>query len=254
MSLNKKRYELFARFFEKPTRESLRELLKKNTGETDYLDFKGEWPEYTKLAKHVLAFSNSGGGALIIGVKSKEKDDGTKDGTLEAAGITKIIDKSEISKALNKYVPTDVVFEIIDFSFDDSEYPTIKGKKFQVMLVEYDPKLLPILSLKEGKDIKPNVVYVRRGTSSDEANHEELQKIINERIETGYSSKHLLELSDHLGQLKTLYINRGSRLYVGSAIIKLMGAYDGTDAFMSFVDDLIKRKKRKIEEVLDLIK
>ena len=183
---------------------------------------------------------------MIFGVKE------TKDGTLEAVGIPKILDKSEICKKINNYVPTCVVYDVIDFHYKNSEYPDIIGKKFQVMLVEYDQKILPILSLKEGEGIKANVVYVRRGTNSDMANHEELQKIINERIETGYSSTHLLELSEHLEQLKILYMVSGSRLF--APYIRMIGVYDGTDAFLSFVDNLIKRKKRKIEEVLNLIK
>jgi hypothetical protein len=121
-------------------------------------------------------------------------------------------------------------------------------------LVEYKPKLLPILSLKEGKDIKPNVVYLRRGTSSDEANHEELQKIINERIETGYSSTHLLELSKHLEQLKALYLNRMSNISFGSAIGMAFSMVNNwVGEWNSFIEDLIERKKRKVEKELDLI-
>lgn len=40
MKLAKSQHELFAQFFEEPTREKLRDLVKQNIGETDYLDFK----------------------------------------------------------------------------------------------------------------------------------------------------------------------------------------------------------------------
>lgn len=97
MSLGKPQYEGFSRFFEKPTREGLRDLIKSNIGETDYLDFKTEWPEYPKLAKHILALSNSGGGAIITGVKQNE------DGTIESVGSNEIGDKEKITKGIKAY-------------------------------------------------------------------------------------------------------------------------------------------------------
>ncbi len=46
--------EAFARFFESPTREGLRDLLRDNRGEANELDFKRTWPRASKLAKHVF--------------------------------------------------------------------------------------------------------------------------------------------------------------------------------------------------------
>ena len=151
------------------------------------------------MAKHILALSNSGGGAIIIGVR--ENDDGEN----EPIGIDEFSDKEKISKGLAKYFPGEVSWDVFEFKYEESEYPKLKGKKFQVLLVEYNSQYIPFLSLKAGDGIKDNVVYVRRGTSSTEATHDDLQKIINERIETGYSSKYLLTLSEHLQQLKELY-------------------------------------------------
>ena len=65
--------ELFASFFEDPTRENLRDLLKGNTGETKNLDFKEQWPATNGLVKHILAIANSGGGCVVVGVA--ESDD-----------------------------------------------------------------------------------------------------------------------------------------------------------------------------------
>jgi hypothetical protein len=60
-------HEGFARFFEEPRRENLRELLRDTAGEYSHLDFKREWPETWKLARHILAIANSGGGSLVSG-------------------------------------------------------------------------------------------------------------------------------------------------------------------------------------------
>ena len=45
--------EEFFRFLEAPTRENFRELLRGHLGEFDFLDFKENWPEKSKLAKHI---------------------------------------------------------------------------------------------------------------------------------------------------------------------------------------------------------
>jgi len=245
MSLSKKQHEGFARFFERPTRESLRSLIKENIGETDYLDFKEKWVTFPKLAKHILALSNTEGGSIIVGVK--ENDDGTTD----AVGIDEFLDKEKISKGLLKYLPPEILWDVFDFAYEESEYPKLKGRKFQVLLVEYKPQLIPFLSLKAGDGIKENIVYVRRGTSSTEATHNDLQEIVNARVETGYSSKHILELFEHLQQLKELYKQKENNNPFGAAakIIAMMEG-DKLKDYHCFISELIEKKKKKIIEVL----
>ena len=216
MKLAKPQHEAFALFFEEPTREKLRELVKHNIGETDYLDFKAEWPDLVKVSKHILALANSGGGVLVIGLHQ------TDAGDLEATGLLEFKDKVDIVKTTNKYVPANVNFDIFDFSYTDSEYQSIKGKKFQVVLVEYSEKILPLLSLKEGHSIKPNVAYIRHGTESTEANHDQLEHLINLRIESGYSSSHTLELEEHLDQLQVLFRARRNKDPFGSSSATLI--------------------------------
>lgn len=246
MSIKKQQHEGFAKFFEAPTRSALRAVIKDSIGETDYLDFKTDWPEYTKLAKHILALSNSGGGALIVGVS--ENDDGTH----EPTGLKELRDKEKVSKGIKKYLPESLSYEVLDFTYEDSEYARLKGKKFQVILVEYTPKHIPFLSKKAGTNIQDNAVYVRRGTNSDEATHEELQKVINERIETGYSSAHLLELPDHIEQLKALYESKAANFDSLQAQFRALAGDTSMMKFKKFLAELIVRKKARIEEELDL--
>lgn len=154
---------------------------------------------------------------------------------------------------LKAYLPSEISYDIFDFSYKDSDYPEIKGKKFQVMLVEYDSRYIPFLSKKAGDGIKDNVPYVRRGTNSDEATHDELQKIINARLETGFSSKHILDLSEHLEQLKILYRSKRSGDWTLASRALEMFEGDKLQDYRSFIDVLIEKKKKKIEEDLGLL-
>lgn len=225
MAVQKAFHEGFARFFEAPSREALRDLLKHSVGETDQIDFKAELPEKAKLAKHLLAFANSGGGALIIGVTDGE--------AMEPVGVTQLTDKADIQKMVSPYLPSTLQYEVFDFSFTESEYPSIKGKTFQAILVESNEKDLPYICKRNGDYIRENVLYVRKGTNSTEANHDDLQRVINKRLDTGYSSTRTLSLEEHLGQLKLLYkeIPRDIK-------IPKEGAFNQLNAFVRIAVDM----------------
>lgn len=247
MKLAKTHHEGFARFFEQPTRESFRELVRQGVGETDYLDFKAQWPDLNKIAKHILALANSGGGAIVVGIKQND------DGSLEPTGLEKLTDKVEIVKVVKKYLPSSLSYDVIDFSFDDAEYPAIKGKRFQVVIVEYAEKYLPLLALKSGADIKGNIAYVREGTESIEANHEQLEHLINLRVESGYSSSHTLDLREHLEQLKVLYQSREEtgRGVLGVSQAMIEGFFGPSlNEYYDFVEEQIERKRIRIEREL----
>src|SRR3954454_9311524 len=193
--------ENLAKLLDSPSRESLRELLKNNYGEFTECDFKEKWPADTSLAKHILAMANSGGGIIIVGVREND------DKTLDPVGLTELPDKEEIYKGVRRYLPNVLwnMFDIGDFSYRETEYEKIKGKNFQIMPINYDPSHLPFLAERDGTGIKSNVIYVRRKTSSTEANHDEVQGIISARIDTGHSSTSEISLKEHIDQLRVLY-------------------------------------------------
>lgn len=95
--------------------------------------------------------------------------------------------------------------EILDFVYEASEYPKIVGKKFQVIFVGTAPNYSPFTSMADSEGIQKNKIYVRRGTSTEEANYQEVQNIINKRIETGYSSRNEIDLRTHIEELEMLY-------------------------------------------------
>jgi hypothetical protein len=265
MSIKKSLHEGFAKFFEMPTRESLRNLLRTNVGETDNIDFKLELPEKGKLAKHMLALANSGGGVIISGVKDGEN--------LEAVGTNRLIDKSDIQKQVFGFLPDVLEFEVLDFPFRDSEYLALKGKTFQVVIVESNPKCLPYFSKSDGADIRGNTIYVRKGTNSAEASGEDVQRLINRRLDTGFSSTRILSLEEHLEQLKLLYkeipraltVSRGTK--IGGVLAEMFASmsslrdalYEEVDnpdypkeGYHQFIARAIEVKKKKILSLLEV--
>lgn len=243
--VKKIRRDEFVEFFKSPDRVKLKELLKKKIGETDNLDFKKQWTENSKIAKHVLAMSNSGGGVIVFGVE---------DGTNEPIGLDDLKDKKKIHDAISGYLPKEVTWDVFDFNYTETEYESLKGKKFQVIYIVDNPKLVPFVSLKKGTNVDPDTVYVRRGTSSVKANHDELQSLINKRIDSGYSSEHILKFSEHIDQLNALYKAQESR-EINRTFGEFGSILAGKDCFGDydkFISDLIKRKKNIIEKVLKL--
>lgn len=221
-------HESVTKFFEEPTREKFRELVQFNTGEYDNLDFKKEWPESSKLAKHILALGNSGGGIIIVGIEE------TDEKQLVSCGIECIKDKAIINSQLKQYLPIGLEYSILDFSYSSSDYADLNGKAFQVLIVEYNPKLIPFVSIKEGKGIDENAIYIRQGTSSVLTNYDQLQTLLNKRIATNYNTSSEIELDEHLVQLKLLYDKIEKYYYVYS------GENEGTNNIFSGLSKLAK--------------
>jgi predicted HTH transcriptional regulator len=253
--------EKFARFFEKPTREDLRDILQFNYGELDNLDFKADWSSLTKIAKHLLAFANSGGGCIIIGVLEKEN-------SLKSVGIDKLLDKAEFHDGIKSYIPKNLDYYLLDFTFNAAEYSDIIGKTFQVLIIEDTPKYLPFVSKNNGKGISGNTIYVREGTKSVKTSYQRLQKIINRKIETNYSTKSEIKLEEHLSHLEVLYsyikpykkVRKNSNLFSKAFIEMTNNAFGEIEKkenpvypeenFEEFIVKIIKIKKQRIKELL----
>lgn len=244
--------EGFAKFFEDPTREGLRQLLREHLGELDDYEFKREWPTASKLARHILGIANYGGGCIVIGV------DELPDKTFEPIGVNQFFDKADIQKKVQKYIPPQVDYQILDFKYDESEYPKIIGKKFQVVIIESNPRYIPFVARIDGDGIQENAIYTRRGTNTIEASYEEIQEIINRRLETGYSSQNEFDLDTHLTELKILF-DHIARYYDWNEVAEeayifvedlMENQYYPEEGFDQFVARMIEVKKQKITELL----
>lgn len=214
------------------------------------------------MAKHVLGFANfGGGGCIVVGVEQEEG------GHLNPIGLPALTDKTKVLDGLNEYLPDALRGQVnlMDFSFQESEYPKLKGKSFQVLLVGDDPAHLPFLAAKDGANVRRNTIYTRRGAATQEADHDELQLIVSRRLETGYSSRSELDLRTHLEQLKILFEQLSPYTIKNPfsgvmATAGLFGAFAKRvpnrnypeEDYDMFVARTIARKKRRIEIELDI--
>jgi predicted HTH transcriptional regulator len=240
--------ELFASFLTEPTRVGLREVLQSHLGETKYLDFKMAWEVPSRTARHVLGLANSQGGGLIIGVAQKA------DNGFDLIGLHRLEDKAEVTNAIQKYLPSKVNFEIYDFSYEESDYGILKGKRFQVLLVQDSPKYVPFVSTTEGEGIRKNAIYIRREGGTNEANYDELQEVINRRIETQYSSKTEQQLEKALSELKILYSSiprylDGDEVDYEASLYLVNNPQFPKESYERFIRKMIQRKKQQIAEI-----
>ena len=169
-------HKKFENFLKNPTHDTLCELLFENFGENKLYDFKGEWQSYDRMAKHILGFSNSGGGGIIIGVIQN------KDNTFNPKGLTNLTDQSEIDQGIRKYIPDKLEYEVLDFSYSDTYgRKEFVRKKFQVIIIKDMPTRIPFISNEYQDKVKNGVVYIRRQGSTQSANYDEIQEVINRR-------------------------------------------------------------------------
>ena len=117
------------------------------------------------------------------------------------------------------------------------------------------------------------MIYIRRGTSCEIANEEELNAILDRRMQYLYPSKgEPLILEEHLKQLKILYemIEKNHVYYKDSPLTKIASAFSSItnlslgekvvepnalypdESYEQFISRMLIEKKKKIERVLDL--
>lgn len=200
-SYNKHWKEILSEFFLEPSRPNLRRLLQLEAIEDNDLDFKKELISETKLAKHIIAMANKKGGVIIFGLEEIEAN------TFKPVGIEEKIDPTDLEKRLSKYLPYELMQlkDIRPATYRESEYEELKGKTFVYILVDYNPRYIPFMPLKDGEDIKRNTIYIRKNRATEPANYDDIQNIFNRRVETEYTSSSERKLREHLEELKELY-------------------------------------------------
>ncbi len=250
--------ENFACFLEEPTRDRLREVLKEQFGEFHNLDFKADWPEDAKLAKHILGMANSGGGCLVLGVSE------TPSKTHQPTGLAHARDKADFQNGLQGILPAALLDQmlVLDFQYAASEYPALVGKIFQTVIVPDDPQNLPFLAAGETTGIRRTEIYIRRMASTAPATYEEIQEILNRRIATGHSTQHALGLNQHLEDLRKLYLQleifyrqnpmggMSAGIFQKQGLIMVGNKIMAKESFDDFLNRMIVFKKRQVEQAL----
>mgnify|MGYP001618825250 CR=1 FL=1 len=150
-------------------------------------------------------------------------------------------------------------WDVLNFEYAESEYGPIKGKKFQVLLVEDTPQYIPFLSLREGEHIKKNAIYYRGQTNTEEATHDQVQEILNRRIDTAYSTSKEMRFRDHLNQLKELYEMTPenyltypwfSNLHGMFGLHSVRNPFHPEEGFDDFIIKMIKIRKEIIQKLI----
>ena len=263
----------YDQFLKQPTKDNFRDFMKKSCGELNEMDFKEPWIDKGPLAKIMLAMANNGGGIIVFGVKENE------DNTFDILGLDSLKDTADISNSISRLVSSSLDYEVFNFVFDSDVYGKFENKKFQIMVIHDTPERLPFVSLGQSEKIEKDVIYVRRGTKSEKATSEEINRIIERKIATIYSENTDMSLDQHLEQLKKLYSELPQKIQVlvrkgtqpnFAAALKVfgerIGALYGTpdeyeekdnpnypdEGYEAFILRMINAKKLKIEKVLDL--
>lgn len=220
-------------FVRNPSHETLKDLLLYNTGETDFLDFKTKWTEFSKMAKHTLAIANSGGGCIIVGVSQNDE------GAISLTGLNEddFLDKADIDNKLSNLLPKYLKYRTEDFHYSKDQ-PDLSNKRFQVLIIEYDPKYVPYTSVVQRNELRYGAIYVRQGTKSLEATNDKLVEIILRKVQSGGSGVNEYTLKEHLDQLKELYEEISSQK---------------DNEYRQFIAELIERKKERIRQLLDVL-
>ena len=263
----------YDQFLKEPTKDNFRDFMKKSCGELNEMDFKETWIDKGPLAKIMLAMANNGGGIIVFGVKENE------DNTFDILGLDSLKDTADISNSISRLVSSSLDYEVFNFVFDSDVYGKFENKKFQIMVIHDTPERLPFVSLGQSEKIEKDVIYVRRGTKSEKATSEEINRIIERKIATIYSENTDMSLDQHLEQLKKLYSELPQKIQVlvrkgtqpnFAAALKVfgerIGALYGTpdeyeekdnpnypdEGYEAFILRMKNAKKLKIEKVLDL--
>ena len=249
---------------QEPTLDKFREFIKNHTGEHNSIDFKKQWIEGNQLAKEMLAIANSGGGVIIFGVAEGD------DGSIDVSGLQDLKDPADVSNEIKNFLSSDLKYELYPFSFTTSEYKELEGHHYQMMVIEDSPEFIPFMAKKESGSLKPNAIYVRRGTSCEIANQEEIREIISRRINYAHPlNGEPLDLEEHLKQLKTLYESIDKeKVYYTFALSSALSGFSNSiwggekrtepnplypdESYDEYISRLITAKKNKIERVLDL--
>ncbi|WP_429844366.1 RNA-binding domain-containing protein [Brevibacillus sp. FIR094] len=163
------------------TKDKFYEIL--DEGREDNLwDFKEELSiskkvEFYEILKDILAFANSRGGYLLLGVKDKSH---------ELVGVSEEIDEAELAQKIESALSYSIDFKILYFNDEiDSNKKLGLIQIYQAQKICVSPKSY---SSDRGVIVEQDIIYTRRGTRSIRVNGEQLNELVR-RIQTNATYK-----------------------------------------------------------------
>lgn len=129
---------------------------------------------------------------------------------------------------------------LLDFDYADATYAPLCGKQIQVLAIHDLPEFIPFVCEEEWhKDddhVRRGAIYVRSGTNTREGNYDQVQRLLNRRIEAIAPQSSTNHVKRDLDQLRLLE----------------MAAQDTDSADGAYLGDLIERKRLMLERALGL--
>lgn len=239
--------EDIARFVAEPTREGLQELIRFFGGEFDQYELKEFWPPLPRMAKTALAIANSGGGVILFGIR---------DATLEPVGLAELAAKQTVFDTFRSYIPPPLMNEItlLDFDYADATYEPLRGRQIQVLAIPDLPEFIPFVCEeewhKDDEHVRRGAIYVRSGTNTREGNYDQVQRLLNRRLETISPQSSTNRVRRELDQLQIL---QSARLRHTPNQTREHDAIEPDTEFSTYLDTLIQRKRELLEQALGLI-
>lgn len=130
--------------------------------------------------------------------------------------------------------------------------------------------------MSETDGLEKDAIYIRRGTKSEKAKSEDIERLIHRKIKTIFKEGSNLKLDEHLSQLKKLYNELPKKIKIlvrkgepssferfSQQIRKSIGVTDDEyeekenpncpeESYEAFILRMVENKKLKIEKVMDL--
>ncbi|MBR0008320.1 MULTISPECIES: AlbA family DNA-binding domain-containing protein [Bacillus] len=146
--------------------------------EDNYWDFKRDLKlkpneDFYQLLKDILAFSNTEGGYLLLGVEDKDH---------ELVGVTNQIDEAELGNKIRTTLGYSIDVKLLYFKHDYAGDTKVLGILYipKTKKVNLSPK---DLTGQKGTIVQANFPYVRRNTQSVIADKEDLERIMKQTRE-----------------------------------------------------------------------
>jgi Putative DNA-binding domain len=170
--------------------EKFFELTERNT-ENNRWDYKREIhtkpdSSFAELLKDILAFGNSGGGWLVIGVD----DDG------KIVGVESKIDQTSLGSKILSSIGIQVLFDLNYYEIDYNDNKLLIG----LMYIHDSDRILvaprDFMGSRNNVIVRGNTIYYRRNSSSVSANIDDLNSIAFKMASKGtyYFKEHELEM------------------------------------------------------------